>query len=169
MGTTRKPKAVKTEDAPTYVPDDKTAQENRIISQAMSILEGRLSKHGPVMSNPDATRQYLKLKLTGLEQELFYVLFLDSQHQLISAEEVFRGTVDNCSVYPREVVKRALYLNASAVILAHNHPSGLPEPSAADRYITDKLKDALALIEVKVLDHFVVGNTLVSFAERGWI
>ncbi|GHW03181.1 DNA repair protein RadC, putative [Vibrio cholerae] len=100
---------------------------------------------------------------------MFAVLFLDNQHRLIEFKELFRGTVDAASVYPREVLKEALNVNAAAVIFAHNHPSGDPEPSQTDRRITQRLKDALSLVDIRVLDHVVVGKSSVSFAERGWL
>ena len=123
-----------------------------------------------VMSSPETTRNFLSARLRGLRHEVFAILFLDNQHRLIAFEELFRGTLDACSVHPRQVVERALHLNAAAVILSHNHPSGVAEPSGADRHITDRLREALGLIEVRVLDHLVVGEGRpVSFAERGWL
>jgi DNA repair protein RadC len=123
-----------------------------------------------VMSSPETTRNFLTARLRGLRHEVFAILFLDNQHRLIAFEELFRGTLDACSVHPRQVVERALHLNAAAVILSHNHPSGVAEPSGADRHITDRLREALGLIEVRVLDHLVVGEGRpVSFAERGWL
>lgn len=123
-----------------------------------------------VLSDPDSTRRYLTAWLRDRDREVFAGLFLDSQHRVLATEELSLGTVDAASVYPREVVKRALALGAAAVIFAHNHPSGVPEPSAADRALTDRLKQALALVDVRVLDHFVVGEGRpVSFAERGWL
>lgn len=107
--------------------------------------------------------------LGNYDREVFALLLLDNQHRLIEFNELFYGTIDSASVYPREVVKLALERNAAAVIFAHNHPSGDATPSQADKRITSRLKDALALIDVRVLDHFVVGETCVSFAERGWI
>ncbi len=121
-----------------------------------------------VLSSPSAVRDYLRLKLGGLSREVFIVLFLDAQNRVMVSEELFAGTLTQTSVYPREVVKRALHHNAAAAIFAHNHPSGIAEPSRADELLTKALKDALALIDVKALDHFIVaGNTLLSFAERG--
>jgi DNA repair protein RadC len=121
-----------------------------------------------VLTSPDAVRDYLRVLLLARECEVFVVLFLDSQHRLIAADELFRGTLAQTSVYPREVVKAALARNAAAVILAHNHPSGLAEPSRADELLTQALQSALALVEVRTLDHFVVaGGQVVSFAERG--
>ncbi|MDD2721743.1 MAG: DNA repair protein RadC [Gallionella sp.] len=120
------------------------------------------------LSSPRVVRDYLQLLLAGRQQEVFMVLFLDTQHRVIACEEMFHGTLSQTSVYPREVVKRALLHNAAAVILAHNHPSGVAEPSQSDQLLTGALKQALALVDVRVLDHFVVavGQTL-SFAERG--
>ena len=160
-------KEVKSEDTPTYKVGK--SDEDSIIAQAMSILEERMKKTDITLGSPEAVRQYLKLKLGTKENEVFCVLYLNTQHQLISMEEVFQGTIDSCSVHPRVVVQEALRVNAGAIMLAHNHPSGISEPSAADRHITDRLRDALNLIEIRVLDHFVVGTTIVSFAERGWL
>ena len=123
-----------------------------------------------VLTSPDATRAYLKSRLRGYPQEVFACLFLDNRHRIIEYQELFRGTIDGASVHPREVVRIALRFNAAAVIFAHNHPSGVAEPSQADVRITQRLKDALALVEVRVLDHFVVGEGEgTSLAERGLI
>jgi DNA repair protein RadC len=122
----------------------------------------------PVLSAMSQVKEYVSLQLRHLPHEMFAVLFLDGQHKLIRLEEMFRGTLTQTSVYPREVVKRALELHAGAVILAHNHPSGMTEPSHADRLLTDRLKTALQLVDVRVLDHLVVAGPFVtSFAERG--
>lgn len=127
-------------------------------------------KRGDALTSPQQTKLYLSSVLRDRQREAFYILFLDNQHRVIRDEILFEGTIDAASVYPREVVKRALHHNAAAVILAHNHPSGVAEPSQADRRITDRLRDALGLVEIRVLDHFVVGDgEVVSFAERGWI
>ncbi|BCK22193.1 hypothetical protein VCSRO96_2539 [Vibrio cholerae] len=127
-------------------------------------------KRGDTLTSPQQTKLYLSSVLRDRQREAFYILFLDNQHRVIRDEILFEGTIDAASVYPREVVKRALHHNAAAVILAHNHPSGVAEPSQADRRITDRLRDALGLVEIRVLDHFVVGDgEVVSFAERGWI
>jgi DNA repair protein RadC len=123
-----------------------------------------------VLASPAAVRTYLRVLLAKRDHEVFVVLFLDVQNRVIASEEMFRGTLTQTSVYPREVVKRTLELNAAAVILAHNHPSGIAEPSRADECLTQTLKASLALIDARVLDHFIVagnGNTIVSFAERG--
>ncbi len=125
---------------------------------------------GDALNSPRAVRDYLQLLLRGRAQEVFVVVFLDAQHHVITSEEMFQGTLTQTSVYPREVVKRALFHNAAAVILAHNHPSGVAEPSQSDRLLTDALKQALALVDVRVLDHFIVaGTACLSFAERGII
>jgi len=125
-------------------------------------------KQRAVLTSPQQVKDFLSLKLAHLGHELFAVMFLNAQHQLLEFEEMFRGTLTQASVYPREVVKRALDLQASAVILAHNHPSGVAEPSKADEYLTQTLKAALHLVDVRVLDHLVVGRSgVVSFAERG--
>ncbi|HGF7496154.1 TPA: DNA repair protein RadC [Vibrio cholerae] len=127
-------------------------------------------KRGDALTSPQQTKLYLSSVLRDRQREAFYILFLDNQHRVIRDEILFEGTIDAASVYPREVVKRALHHNAAAVILAHNHPSGVAKPSQADRRITDRLRDALGLVEIRVLDHFVVGDgEVVSFAERGWI
>jgi len=123
-----------------------------------------------VLGSPAAVRDFLRLKLGGLGHEAFMAIFLDAQNRVLAEEVLFSGTLTQTSVYPREVVKRALAHNAAGLILAHNHPSGVAEPSQADRWLTDQLKAALALVDVKVLDHFIVaGDRGVSFAERGWL
>lgn len=129
-----------------------------------------LMQTGPPLANPRATREYLRTQLRDRDHEVFCCLFLDNRHRVIAFDEVFRGTIDGASVHPRDVVKLALARNAAAVILAHNHPSGVAEPSQADELITGRLRDALALVDIRVLDHIVVGDgTCVSFAERGLI
>lgn len=125
-------------------------------------------ERGQAITDPGVTRQFLMLKMREFRREVFACLFLDNQHRLIAYEELFFGTVDGASVHPREVVCRSLELNAAAVIFAHNHPSGVAEPSAADRRITDRLISALGLVDIRVLDHMVVGDQeVVSFAETG--
>ncbi|ELP2672375.1 hypothetical protein CGJ90_14555 [Vibrio parahaemolyticus] len=127
-------------------------------------------KRGDALTSPEQTKLYLSSILRDRQREAFYILFLDNQHRVIKDEILFEGTLDVASVYPREVVKRALHHNAAALILAHNHPSGVAEPSQADRRITRRLIDALALVDIRILDHFVIGDgESVSFAERGWI
>jgi DNA repair protein RadC len=127
-------------------------------------------QEGDVLTSPKATRRYLQARLRHYPHEVFSCLFLDNRHRVICFEELFSGTIDEASVYPREVVKRALTHNAAALILAHNHPSGVAEPSQADRHITSHLKQALSLVDVRVLDHIIVGEgEPVSLAERGWV
>ncbi|MDD4911306.1 MAG: DNA repair protein RadC [Sideroxydans sp.] len=123
---------------------------------------------GDAINSPRAVREFLQMMLRGRGQEVFVVLFLDAQHRVVASEELFHGTLTQTSVYPREVVKRALFFNAAAVIFAHNHPSGLAEPSHADQLLTEALKQALSLVDVKVLDHFIIaGAAALSFAESG--
>lgn len=127
-------------------------------------------KRSSVLASPADVRDYIRLLLIGKEYEVFVVLFLDAQNRVIETEELFRGTLTQTSVYPREVVKRALRFNSAAVILAHNHPSGVAEPSHADEALTQTLKQSLSLVDIKVLDHFIVGgNSVMSFAERGLV
>lgn len=131
-----------------------------------SLAEG--FRNADALTSPQSVREYLRISLMGRGHEVFMVLFLDAQHRLIEAEEMFRGTLTQTSVYPREVVKRSLYFNAAAVIFAHNHPSGVAQPSQSDELLTRSLREALALVDIKVLDHFVIGgNAVMSFAERG--
>jgi DNA repair protein RadC len=148
--------------------------DEEIIDYACSVLERRLAyrlaTEGNTFTSPIECRRYLTLKLAEQEREVFVVLFLDNRHRLIKYDEMFFGTVDGTTVHPREVVKAALKHNAAAVILAHNHPSGVPEPSYADKSITQHLKQALKLIDIRVLDHIVVGGVeTLSFAELGLI
>ncbi len=144
----------------------KYVQLQATLELARRHLQATLER-GDVLTSPDATRRYLSARLRDKPQEVFAVLFLDNRHRVLAFEELFHGTVDGASVHPREVVRRVLAHNAAAVILAHNHPSGVAEPSRADEAITRRLKDALALVDVRVLDHIVVGEDMVSFAERG--
>ena len=145
----------------------KRAELLAVMEMARRALAQQLAA-APVFESPARVKDYLALNLGGRAQEVFSVLFLDSQHRLIRLEDLFFGSLSQTSVYPREVVKRALQLNAGAVVLAHNHPSGVAEPSRADEYLTQTLKAALQLVDVRVLDHVVVGQgQVVSFAERG--
>ena len=142
-----------------------TAEE--IIAAARKHMFRRV-RRGTQLSSPKVTRDYLSLKLGTLEREVFAVIFLDNRHRVISYQEMFQGTIDGASVHPREVVKEALKQNAAAVILAHPHPSGVAEPSQADELITARLRDALNLIDVRILDHVIVaGGDTTSLAERG--
>jgi DNA repair protein RadC len=141
--------------------------DDTLIAQALAVLGQRIRRYDHLAS-PSAVRDYLRLLLAGREHEVFVVVLLDAQNRVLSCEELFRGTLTQTSVYPREVVKVALAANAGAAIFAHNHPSGCSEPSRADELLTQTLKSALALVDVKVLDHFVVaGAEAISFAERG--
>lgn len=145
----------------------KAAQIAAVLELARRSLRENL-KAGSALTSPGAVRDYLRVALGTRAHEVFVVLFLDAQHRVLSDAELFRGTLTQTSVYPREVVKAALAANAAAVILAHNHPSGVAQPSQADELLTRQLREALALVEVKVLDHFIVaGNQTLSFAERG--
>lgn len=143
------------------------ASADDILEAARQII-GQKMQRGTLFDSLATVKTYLRTKLAGFEHEVFAVLFLDSRHRLIDYVEMFRGTIDGASVHPREVVKEALRCNAAALILSHNHPSGNPEPSAADRALTARLKQALDLVDVRVLDHVIVaGDTTASFAERG--
>jgi DNA repair protein RadC len=148
--------------------DAKYAQLQAVLEMGRRHLAEGLSR-GAAIQDPQAVQRFLSARLRDHAHEVFACLFLDTRHRVIAFEELFRGTIDGASVHPREVVRRALHHNAAALILAHNHPSGVAEPSEADRRITRRLKDALALVDVRVLDHVVVGDGAVSFAERGWI
>ena len=140
------------------------------IVEAARDLMNRKARRGTPMSSPRLVRDFLTVKLGALEHEVFCVMLLDKRHRLIEYVELFRGTIDGARVHPREVVKLALTKNAAAVILAHPHPSGVAEPSQADELITQRLRDALSLVDIRVLDHVIVaGGTAVSFAERGLI
>ena len=156
---------LKQQDSPAYVAD----MEDFTIKAALSILEKRMVKKD-FLASPKEVIDYLKLKFAGLEYELFGVLFLDSQHRIITYKEMFRGTLTQTSVYPREVVKEALKYNAAAVVLSHNHPSGVVKPSNADEHLTQTLKAALALIDVRVIDHIVIaGADSASMAQLGLV
>ncbi len=145
----------------------KCAELMAVMEMARRALAQQLQA-APVFDSPGKVKDYLALQLGGREQEVFAVLFLDGQHRLLKLEPLFHGTLTQTSVYPREVVRRALALNAGAVVLAHNHPSGVAEPSRADEYLTQTLKSALQLVDVRVLDHIIVGQgQVVSLAERG--
>jgi len=144
----------------------KYVQLQGVLEMSRRYLRERMER-GDVLSDPDAVRFFLTSRLRDGCAEVFACVFLDNRHRVIRYEELFHGTIDAASVYPREVVRQALRHNAAAVIFAHNHPSGIAEPSQADERITRRLTDALALIDVRVLDHFIIGDQVVSFAERG--
>jgi DNA repair protein RadC len=167
----------KSEAQPAYAPSKRERIEDvgddanqALIDRALAVLKSRLRRPGRVMANPRDTANYLTLRFAEERVEMFSVLFLDNVHRLIEERVMFQGTINACSVYPREVVRVALGLNAAAVILAHNHPSGGTTPSEADRALTGRLVDALSLIDVTVLDHIIVGSTTtLSLAEHGLI
>lgn len=168
-----KANAVKNEDSPVYLVHTLPTQapvEDAVIAHALDILKSRMRTPGNIMNSPREIKSYLSLTLAQREHEVFVVLFLDAQHRLIESEELFRGTLTQTSVYPREVVKRALFHNAAAVVLAHNHPSGNITESSSDVMLTGALKSALSLVDVRVLDHMIVaGMNISSFAEKGLI
>ncbi|EAU4681864.1 hypothetical protein CC515_15020 [Salmonella enterica subsp. enterica serovar Austin] len=140
------------------------------IREALTLLEHQLREPGAAFTSTQAARDWLRLQLSTLEREEFVALFLDNQHRLITHETLFTGTINHTQVHPREVVKSGLKHNAAAVIVAHCHPSGLAEPGQADRQITERLRQALNLVDIHLLDHLVVGGMdIVSFAERGWL
>ena len=147
----------------------KYAQLQAVVEMSRRYLQQQLQE-SDALTSPAATRRYLQAQLRHYPHEVFSCLFLDNRHRVIAFEELFRGTIDGASVHPREVVKRSLAHNAAALILAHNHPSGVAEPSQADRQITAHLKQALSLVDIRVLDHIVIGEgDPVSLAERGWV
>ncbi|MGI9026663.1 MAG: RadC family protein [Burkholderiaceae bacterium] len=147
--------------------DYRPANAEEVLQAAQRVLHQQL-RAGESLTSPELVRDFLRVKLGTLEHEVFAVLMLDVQHRLIEYVELFRGTVGQTPVYPREVVKEALARNAAALVLVHNNPSGLAEPSRADELLTQKLRAALELVDVRVLDHLIVaGNTILSFSERG--
>lgn len=157
-------------DQPEPRPDTRRQREDATIRRALAILSSRMREPGQLLTAPKAVREYLCLYAGNLEHEVFMVLFVDPKNRLIAREEMFRGTLTQCSVQPREVVKAALHYNAAAVILGHNHPSGHTEPSEADQRLTRALSQALGLVDVRVLDHIVVsGGASYSMAEHGLI
>ena len=145
----------------------KFVQLQAVVEMARRALQEEM-RSGDALNSPRAVREYLQLLLRARQQEVFMAIFLDAQHRVIASEELFQGTLTQTSVYPREVVKRALHHNAAALIFAHNHPSGVAEPSQSDQLLTDALKQAMQLVDVRVLDHFIVaGAGCLSFAEKG--
>ncbi|WP_338114073.1 JAB domain-containing protein [Thiorhodococcus mannitoliphagus] len=152
------------------IPIDRArADEDVLIRQAMAILERRMRRiqDPQALTSPDLAQRYLQLRLGTLEHEVFGVVWLDHRHRVLAIDELFRGTLDGATVHPREVVKQALRANAGACLLFHNHPSGLSEPSQSDRALTQRLRDALSLVGVRMLDHLIVGETCTSLAEQG--
>jgi len=144
----------------------KYVQMQAVVEMSRRYLEEKIHR-GDALDNVSDVKNYLKSRLQHYPFEVFSCLFLDNKHRVIKYEELFRGTIDGASVHPREVVRRVLHHNAAAIILAHNHPSGNADPSQSDMQITNKLKQALEMIDVRVLDHFIIGDEMVSFAERG--
>lgn len=152
-----------------YYTIKKPVTEQDILDIANTLLARRFKRRTKLTSS-NKTREYFKLKLASYEYEVFCAMFLNNQNQVLAFKELFQGTINETAIYPREVVKQALSLNAAAIIFVHNHPSGDPEPSQADKHITLKLKYALELVDIRVLDHFIVaGSKSISFAERGLI
>lgn len=155
--------------APLGLGSAKYAQLQAVLEMARRHLAEEMNR-GDALTSPELTRRYLQAQLRDRDHEVFACLFLDNQHRVVKYQELFHGTIDGAAVYPREVLKQALAHGAAAVILAHNHPSGVAEPSQADRAITSRLQQALGLVDIRVLDHLVVGDGYaVSFAERGWL
>ena len=151
----------------TYIMESPIVTEQDILTMAKQLSQKRLSK-GRALESPQAVKEHLRTLLHDYEHEVFAVLLLDTKHKIIGFHELFRGTIDSASVYPREVVKTALEHNAAAMIITHNHPSGNPEPSQADIHLTTRLKEALALVDVRVLDHIIVGTDgCYSLVENG--
>lgn len=172
------PPSLPTSSQPDMFPSQTSPHQEGVLSpyarstlrRALNILERQLREPGTAFTSASATRDWLRLQLAGEEREVFMVLFLDNQNRLIAHEILFTGTVSHTEVHPREVVKAALKHNAAAVIVAHNHPSGLAEPSQADRRLTERLKQVLDLVDIRLLDHLVVGGMeITSFTERGWL
>ena len=165
--------ALRVSDADLSAPPSPESLLARRLSVARELLLRDLREQmhrGPVMTSPQILRDWLRLYCAGLEHEVFLVLYLDANHRLIEPQELFRGTLTQTSVYPRELVKGALARNAAALAVAHNHPSGQAEPSRADEFLTQTLKSTLSLVDVRIIDHLVVaGDQVVSFAERGLI
>lgn len=160
-------------DSPLFVRDQRRryqlATADQILEAARSVVDQRM-RRGTLFSDPSVAGRFFRDKLAGLEREVFAAVFLDTRHRLIEYAELFFGTIDGAEVHPRELVRQALLLNSAAVVIAHNHPSGEPEPSAADRALTAQLKQALSLVDVRLLDHFVIGgHTPLSMAARGWV
>ncbi len=169
MKSKQNPAELYVQDAEGNYQLNRPARAEEIVELAESILRERVNRGAP-LADPSAVQRWLVARLSQCPHEVFCVLFLDNRHRVIAFEELFRGTLDGCSVHPREVVKRCLHWNCAAVLYAHNHPSGIAEPSDADRRLTQRLKDALNLLDIRTLDHFVIGGIeAVSFAERGWL
>jgi DNA repair protein RadC len=148
--------------------NDYTPAQQNVINEALNLVQERAATEGDFMTSPSQTFDYFRLFYAGKqEREHFALMLLDSQHKVLECSVLFSGTIDGAAIYPREIVKAALYANAAAVILAHNHPSGVVEPSAADKRITERIQSALALVDIRVLDHIIVGDSCYSFAQSG--
>lgn len=159
---------IKTEDAPKYFTETIKENEDKVIERALEILAKRIKEPGVALTSPDHVKDYLILSLAELDYEVFMVLFIDNRNNLIAAEQMFRGTINSCSIYPRVIAQRALELNAISIILAHNHPSHGTQPSYEDKAMTNKIKRALELLDIQVLDHLLIaGVSAFSFAEFG--
>ena len=169
--TKRRPAAREETPAEYAVHVGMPADEVQVIAQAEAILRAKFERLGDALTGPSAVSAFLRMRLAGLAHEEFHAIWLDTRHRPISVERLFIGSIDGATIHPREVVRAALKHNAAAVIFAHNHPSGIPEPSKADQLITTRLCNTLDLIEVRVLDHFVIGglSVPVSMAARGMI
>lgn len=147
---------------------DYTPAQQSVITEALNLVQERAATEGKFITSPSQTFDYFRLFYAEKqEREHFAVMLLDSQHKVLECTVMFSGTIDGAAIYPREIVKAALHANAAAVILAHNHPSGQPIPSTADKRITERIKDALALVDIRVLDHIIVGDSCYSFAQSG--
>lgn len=156
--------------APDALPIKSRKDEDLLIETALQVLDRRLFTRGPKLEKPQEVSDYLKLQLAEMEHEVFAVIYLDAVHRPIKFEVLFHGTINTAVIHPRQVAKRALALNAAAIIVAHNHPSGCTNPSLADRSLTRRLKESLEFIDVRVLDHFIVGEgNPLSLAEYGWL
>ncbi len=171
MKKTKAADTIQSEAEVTYAADtDQASHEAAILKEAAEILKGRMMRKTDAIESPAAITDYLIARIAPLEYETFGIVMLDSGNRVIDTVELFRGTIDTASVYPREVVKEALSFNAAAVFLYHNHPSGNQTPNDADRGITERLKQALGLLDIRVLDHFIIaGNNVASFATLGLI
>ncbi len=160
---------VREEDRAIYTANDLAPDDTAVLARAEEILRGLFVREAEI-SGPASAQQFLRARLAHLDHEEFHAVWLDTHHRVIAVERMFTGSIDGASVHPREVVRAAIRNNAAAVIVAHNHPSGVANPSAADRVMTTKLRDALALVDVRLLDHFVIGaGAPASFVDRGWL
>lgn len=144
-----------------------TAEERGTLNRAAAILKYHMNRASSVLDNPELSKDWVRTHLGARNAEVFTIIMLDQRHRVISTSDLFVGTIDGCSIYPREIIKHIIHSGAAAVILAHNHPSGVPDPSEADKQITQRIKAALDLIDVRLLDHLIVGEYVYAFSERG--